>query len=133
MYIYCTTAKVLGPLVTRSIQGARLSLQSSELAPPVLSPASGAPSLPPSLPLSFRSGGGGTYSHAGEGTGEPIQTNGQTLKYSSIVVIFPFGPLSIILYQLSATTMARNERISFFSKYYRRAHKIQPQLRYTSS
>jgi hypothetical protein len=70
---YCTTAKVLGLLVTQSIQGARLSFQSSELAPLVPSPASGAQCPAQPLPLSFRSGGDILACGRGGGAGgEPI-------------------------------------------------------------
>jgi hypothetical protein len=60
----------------QSRQSARLSLQSSALAPPTLSSASGC--CPPP-PFWFR---GGTHSLAGRGRGEPIRTKGQTLRYS---------------------------------------------------
>jgi hypothetical protein len=63
-------------------ESARLSLQSSELAPPAPSPA-GEGSQPP--PPRFQ--GGGHTLLRGRGKGEPIWTKGQTLWYSRYCII----------------------------------------------
>jgi hypothetical protein len=68
-------------LLSQRIQSARLSLQSSELAPPAL-PLTRKRVLPPPLVP----GGGGTHSLAGEGAGGPNSEEGtDTLLLYSIV------------------------------------------------
>jgi hypothetical protein len=62
-----------------SRQSARLSLRSSELAPPAPSP--GSECCPPLFQ------GGGAHSLVGKGAGEPVRTNGHTLWYSKYNII----------------------------------------------
>ncbi len=78
----------------QSIQSARLSVQSSELGPP-LSPSSEFVSLP------LGSWGGRHTRLRGRGRGDPIPTKGETLWYSLYTIITPHThSLQLVLEQL---------------------------------
>jgi hypothetical protein len=92
----------------QSIQSARLSLQSSELAPPTPLPASEC--CPPSLWFQE-----GDTLACGRGAGEPIRTREQTLWYSGICII----PLRLSVYTSiqSSFLLSCKEKNKNFSTY----------------
>jgi hypothetical protein len=96
----------------QSIQNARLSLQSSELAPPAPHASDALP------PFGSRRG---THPLTVEGAGEPIRTKGQTLQYAIAVkyllMMSVWQNFSFLLPDLSLWQVRSRETVLFNQSY----------------